>query len=373
MTKKKVVLVTGADGFIGRNLCTTLDECNEYTVLKYTRHNTIDDLNSFVLQADAVIHLAGVNRSKAEDDFYQTNAELTTILCELIGKHNTKPRIIIYTSSIHATDSSIYGFTKKLGEQELIKLSNLDNITVNIYRLPGIFGKWAKPNYNSVVSTFCHNVANNKPIKIDDENKEITLNYIDDVTSELVKGLSRSSNKLNWPTVTPVYEVSLGTLAQTIKNFKSFSQSLMIDLVGEGFLRALYSTYLTYIPTNNFVVPLKSHIDARGSFTEIIKTKNSGQFSFLTAAPGVSRGRHYHHTKNEKFLVVQGHARFRYKNISTLETFCIEASSENYELILAVPGWAHEITNIGKQDLIILIWANEVFNQEKTDTIQSEI
>ena len=266
-----------------------------------------------------------------------------------------------------------YAKSKVSAEKVVELLSKETNNPVCIYRLPAVFGKWSKPNYNSVVATFCFNIANNLPIQVNDGMSLLRLVYIDDVVLDFVSKIEQKFNGVLRSVIKPEYSISLDKLAEQIKLFKASRSSLVSELVGEGLLRALYSTYVSYIPPENFVYDLPSYSDERGSFVEILKTKNSGQFSFFRAHQGVTRGGHYHHSKTEKFLVVKGSARFRFRHILTNEIFEIFTSDVKEQVVDTIPGWSHEVTNIGKSEMIVFLWANEIFNEHKPDTIKAKV
>ena len=308
------VLVTGAEGFIGRNLCVHLSERN-HRVLRFVRGSSLDLLEDSVSRADAIIHLAGENRPEDPTAFETTNVGLTNVLCDLVSKY-TKSIPIVFASSIQAELDNLYGSSKLAAEKKLINLDKKSDISLAIYRLPGVFGKWCKPNYNSVVATFCHNIANGLPIKINDATTKLMLVYVDDVVDSFVNFLSNPNTSTGpYFDIDNEYEISLGDLVDQIKSFKNVKESLAIDDVGTGITRALYSTYLSYLSMSEFSYQVPKYGDERGDFVEMLKTKSSGQFSYFTAHPGVTRGGHYHHTKTEKFLVVRGKARFKFKNI----------------------------------------------------------
>jgi len=361
------VLVTGSDGFIGKNLSVHLEERN-FEVLRFVRDSNIDFLEECVSQADAIIHLAGENRPENLAAFETTNVGLTSKLCELISKF-TKSVPIVFASSIQAELDNAYGLSKLAAEERLIALCKNSGINLAIYRLPGVFGKWCKPNYNSVVATFCHNIANGLPIMINDATTRLKLVYVDDVVNSFIDFISTPNSlpKL-YCDINNEYDISLGDLADQINGFKNVKVSLVTDDVGSGFTRALYSTYLSYLPMSEFSYEVPKYGDERGDFVEMLKTKNSGQFSYFTAHPGVTRGGHYHHTKTEKFLVVSGKAKFKFKNIITHEQHELIVSGDQPEVVDTVPGWSHDITNIGDSELVVMLWANEIFDPDKPDT-----
>lgn len=359
------VLITGASGFIGSNLIARLNELK----VDYLAINREDDIFDHDLaEIDFIFHLAGINRPEEDSEFDQ-NEIITEKLCKLILSSGKKIPII-YTSSIQSKRENPYGVSKRKSEDVLNRLHKENNSTVMIYRLTNVFGKWCKPNYNSVVATFCHNVLNNLPLVIHDEEAIIRLVYIDDVVDDFIEKMSykKFDNRLSFPTIETTYEVSIGDLATKISNFASVSENITVPRTGDGFDRALYATYLSYMKPEDFSYSLQSHNDDRGRFVEMIKTIDSGQISYFTAGLGIKRGDHYHHTKNEQFLVIQGEAVFRFRNIRTDEIFEKKVSSSLPEIVQTIPGWNHDITNIGDEELIVILWSNEAFNPKKPDT-----
>ena len=366
------VLVTGSRGFIGKNLIVHLDECKGFSTLSFTRKDSFNILSEYVNQSDVIVHLAGVNRPDNDLEFSTVNVELTSAICDLIKKTGKKIPLIL-ASSIQVGLDNPYGKSKHKAEVIVEKFSIETGNPVVIYQLSGVFGKWCKPNYNSVVATFCHNIANNLPIKINNPSKSIRLIYIDDVVREIIRLLQQKANGFSRLSVEPEYSITLGMLGEQIKSFKNSRTSLISDPVGTGLLRALYSTYVSYLSPDNFSYMLPENVDERGKFVEILKTTNCGQFSFFTAHPGVTRGGHYHHTKTEKFLVIKGSAHFKFRNISTNEAYELYTSEDEFRVVETVPGWSHDITNIGNIDMIVILWANEIFNNQLPDTISCEV
>lgn len=360
------VLVTGADGFIGKNLIAHLNELPGITVRKFSRDSSIGDLQGYVATADFVFHLAGVNRPKEVGEFKSGNAELTEILCSAI-KSTGRPVPVIYTSSIQATQPNPYGESKLGAEKALLALAEDSGSPVHIYRLPNVFGKWAKPNYNSVVATFCHNLVNGLPIQINDPKASLSLVYIDDVVEEFMRVMN-APESFTENAVEPTYMTTVGELASQLEAFRDSRSSLVTETVGTGLVRALYSTWLSYLPPDRFSYELTSHEDPRGVFVEMLKTTSSGQFSYFTAHPGITRGGHYHHSKTEKFLVIKGEACFRFRHIVTDEFYEMHSSGAKPEIVETVPGWTHDITNVGDDELIVMLWANEIFDRERPDT-----
>ncbi len=365
------VLITGSKGFIGKNLIIRLKEMG-IPYSEFDRSSTIQDLNNLIKKSQFIVHLAGENRPINEKDFDTVNRGLTNSICDAV-RDSGKNIPILYTSSTQAELDNPYGKSKLQGELVVQDLGNHSENNIYIYRLPGVFGKWSKPNYNSVVSTFCHNLNHKLPITINDPSVELNLVYIDDVIDEFVRVIQGNLTDNHDCSVNPVYKIKLGQLADQLKVFSESRNSLVTEKVGTGLIRKLHSTYLSYVPPENFSYKIPSHGDERGMFAEVLKTKDSGQFSFFTAKPGITRGGHYHHSKTEKFLVIQGKARFCFKNMSSFETYEIYTDSQELEIVETVPGWAHDITNIGEEEMVVMLWANEIFDQEKPDTFSSPL
>lgn len=365
------VLVTGSDGFIGKNLLVKLAE-HSIDYACFTRAQSIDDLPELLESVDFVFHLAGVNRPTDPVEFVLQNYELTSTLCDAIKKiERSIP--IAFTSSIQAVSDKAYGTSKKSAEEALIQLNVYTQASVYLYRLPNVFGKWARPNYNSVVATFCHNIAQELPIRIDNPSSIVQLLYIDDLLESFISILGNPQPGVSRPVVGPEYSLTVGDLASQIEAFHSSRYTLVTEEVGNGLTRALYATYLSYLKPTQFAYELVAHEDSRGRFVEMLKTKDSGQFSFFTAHPGITRGGHYHHTKSEKFLVLQGLARFGFRNILTNEVFDLTVDGVAPKIVETIPGWTHDITNIGDNELIVMLWASEAFNRVQPDTIANKV
>lgn len=372
------ILVTGAKGFIGKNLVHHLIECEGYEVIEFNRENNVEELRKLVAQVDLVIHLAGINRPQTNDEFIEGNVDLTEKLCHALSNENRKIPIA-FASSVQVTQNNEYGNSKLKAENILERYGDQTHSPVSIFRLPNVFGKWCKPNYNSVVATFCHNIANDLPISIHDPSTELNLIYIDDLVEHFLdfikscqSGGDNSQNK-QITEIKPQYRISLQSLANKIYGYHEDRGKQYVDTVAAGLDRALYATYLSYLKPEKFNTSLILHQDTRGVFAEVLKTKNSGQISVFSARPEQTRGGHYHHTKNEKFLVVAGKARFRFYNIDSQAQFTIETDAENLEVVETVPGWAHDITNIGDTDIVVLLWSNEVFDENHPDTYASAL
>lgn len=365
------VLITGANGFIGKNLTVHLRE-REIEVVPFTREMPQGALASALEGVDFVFHLAGVNRPKEIAEFAEVNAGLTMQLCESIRASGRRIPML-YTSSTQAGNGNPYGVSKLKAEEALVALERDARSPVYLYRLPNVFGKWSRPNYNSVVATFCHNIANDLPIEINDAAAAVRLVYIDDVIMDFLRLLDEQPAGVLRPEVTPSYTVTVGELAFRIRAFREMRQSMLAEPVGTGLTRALYATFLSFLRPGQFAYTLTAHSDPRGRFVEMLKTKDSGQFSFFTAHPGITRGGHYHHTKNEKFLVIQGRARFGFRHIVTGETYELFTDGEKPEVVETVPGWSHDITNVGSNEMIVMLWANEIFDRQHLDTVTYEV
>ncbi len=366
------VLVTGAQGFIGKNLIVHLNEHESISTLSFSRKDPIDSLSALVDQADAIVHLAGENRPADVEAFDIVNAGLTKTVCDAI-KATGRQIPLILASSIQADLDNPYGNSKRSAEVAAEQLVEETGNPVCIYRMPNVFGKWCKPNYNSVVATFCHNIANDLPIQINDESTKLRLVYVDDVVSDFLRVIQNNTRGLSWQTIKPEYITTLGELAHQIEAFKNCRINLISERVGNRLVRALYSTYVSYLSPSQFSYELPLHSDERGVFVEMLKTKDSGQFSYFTAHPGVTRGGHYHHSKTEKFLVVKGTARFGFRHIMTNEAYEVFTSDEEPKVVETVPGWTHDITNVGDNDMIVMLWANEIFDRKRPDTIACEV
>lgn len=366
------VLVTGAHGFIGKNLVVRLGEQAGVKVLQFARGDTLDTLSTLVAKADAVVHLAGENRPRDVADFSLVNTGLTKALCNAIRQtRRTVP--LIFASSTQAEMDNPYGQSKRAAEHLVEQLAGDTGNPVVIYRLPGVFGKWCKPNYNSVVATFSHNIANDLPIQISDPAAQVRLIYVDDVVNEFLHSLANMSEGARRGTVEPKYTITLGDLAAQIEAFKNCRTNLVSERVGTGLIRALYATYVSYLPTSKFAYDLPRYGDERGVFVEMLKTPDCGQFSYFTAHPGVTRGGHYHHSKTEKFLVIKGAARFGFRHVVTNETYELVTSGDRPQVVETVPGWTHDITNVGEDEMVVMLWANEIFDRERPDTVACKV
>lgn len=366
------VLITGADGFIGKNLRVALSEREGFVVLAVTRSTDEAALTQSVNDCDVVVHLAGVNRPQDPAEFASGNADFTARLCELL-RATGRAVPVAFASSIQAERDNPYGLSKRAAEQHLADYAAHSGAGVGLYRLANVFGKWCRPNYNSAVATFCHNLAHGLPVRVDDPSASVRLVYVDDVVTELVRFLSAPPQGATMLEAGPVYTATVGELVDQIEAFGGVRDHLVTERVGTGLVRALYATYVSYLPTTAFSYPVPKYGDPRGAFVEMLKTKDSGQFSFFTAHPGITRGGHYHHSKTEKFLVIKGKALFRFRHILTDELYKLETSGEQPMIVETIPGWAHDITNTGDEEMVVMLWANEIFDRERPDTIASKV
>ena len=373
------VLTTGGNGFVGRNLRQHLAERGDVDVACFTREDDPRDLARMLADVDFVFHLAGVNRPDDPAEFVSGNVGLTQLLCDSVAaftQRTGKKIPVLYTSSIQAERDNPYGRSKRDAEGLLRNLAERHAIPVHLFRLPNVFGKWCRPNYNSAVATFCHNIARDLPIQVNDPDAQVRLVYVDDVVGCFLRVLDGADVALDgegFVFVDPEYAITVGELADTLRSFRASRSSLMTAKVGTGLVRALYATYVSYLPTEEFKYSLPQHSDPRGVFVEMLKTPDCGQFSFFTAHPGITRGGHYHHTKTEKFLVIKGQAKFKFRHMVTGEYYEVTTSGANAEVVETIPGWAHDITNIGDDELVVMLWANEVFDRERPDTYAASL
>ena len=368
------VLITGANGFIGKNLRLHLAERKGVEVVCFARGDDIATLPALLEGVDFVFHLAGINRPQDPREFVTGNLDLTQALCDAIASSvspSGKPVSVLYTSSTQAANQNPYGESKRGAEEVLLAAARSGKIKAHVFRLPNVFGKWCKPNYNSAVATFCHNIARDLPIQINNPSSPVTLVYVDDVVDrflQLMDGADAAPDANGFTSVSPQYTTTVGELASQLQAFKDSRANLVTERVGTGLVRALYSTYVSYLPVEAFAYPLQKHGDARGVFVEMLKTPDCGQFSFFTAHAGITRGGHYHHSKTEKFLVIKGQARFKFRHMESGETYELFTDGEAPQVVETVPGWTHDITNVGADEMVVMLWANEIFDRARPDT-----
>lgn len=374
------ILITGAKGFVGRNLVSQLYNIqtgkaknyavsSDIKVFEYDIDSDAAELETYCKNADFVFNLAGVNRPKDQTEFMQGNFGFASVLLNTLKKyHNTCP--VMISSSTQAALDNPYGESKRAGEELLFRYAAETGAKVLVYRFPNVFGKWCRPNYNSAVATFCNNIANDLSIQVNDPSVVMHLVYIDDVVDELIAALSGNEHRLgNYCEVPVVHTISLGDIVDLLYSFKSISEKLTVPDLSDAFTKKLYSTYLSYLPKEKISYPLKMNIDERGSFTEIIRTPDRGQFSVNISKPGITKGQHWHHTKNEKFVVVSGHGLIQLRKIGTEEAINFEVSGDKIEVVEMIPGYTHNIINLSEtEDLVTFMWANEAFDPNKPDT-----
>lgn len=361
------IVVTGADGFIGRNLRVRLEESGQTDVVGITRQSSEDDVQAALASAEFVFHLAGVNRPQDPAEFSVGNADATGRLCNAL-KASGRGAVVVLASSTQVTQDNPYGRSKREAENHVRAYGATTGAPVHVFRLTNVFGKWARPNYNSAVATFCHNRAHGLPIQVNDPSAVLRLVYVDDVMDAFLRVLAAPAATAEFAEAGPVYKTTVGEVAGIIESFRESRQNLTTPRVGTGVVRALYSTYLSYLELDAFEYRVPVHADPRGEFVEMLKTPDSGQFSYFTAHPGVTRGEHYHHTKTEKFLVIKGTAHFGFRHIVTGQMHELVTRGGEARIVETVPGWTHNITNIGDDELIVMLWANEIFDRERPDT-----
>lgn len=396
------ILVTGAKGFVGKNLVCTLENVkqgkdrtrsvNIEEVYQYDIDSTQEELDKYCKDCDFVFNLAGVNRPKTQEEFMQGNFGFASLLLNTLKKHNNRCPVML-SSSIQATLSgrfgdSEYGRSKKAGEDLFFAYAKENDTKVYVYRFPNLFGKWCKPNYNSAVATFCNNIANDLPIKVNDENTELELLYIDDLIDEMFLCLEDKPTHCEFEGVETIFKqdgrycaaqvthkVTLGEIVALLEQFKRQPQNLLMPEIPNGsFAKKLYSTYLSYLPKEKIVFDLKMNIDERGSFTELLKTASTGQFSVNISKPGITKGEHWHNTKWEFFIVVNGNALIQERKIGTDEVLEFEVSGEKLQAIHMLPGYTHNIINLSKtENLITIMWANELFDKNHPDTFFEKV
>lgn len=372
----RTVLVTGNEGFIGKNLIVRLQELDNIAIKFFDKEDSIDTLKELICESDFIFHLAGVNRPEKVEEFEEVNVGLTKDIINLLEGMDKKIPVVL-TSSIQAESDNPYGKSKKRAEDELIKYAKKNSVPIYIYRLPNVFGKWSRPNYNSVVSTFCYNISHNLDIMISNSKKVLELVYIDDVVNEFVKLLFRKDGDLNkyFYNIKRVFKVSLGELAKKIYQIRDIRKTLIVPNLSDDFMKALHATYLTYLDKNNLSYDMDIKEDERGNFIELIKSRTFGQVSVSRSGKDVVRGNHYHNTKNEKFCVIQGKAVIKLRNILDNKIISYYVSDKKMEVIDIPPGYTHSIENLTDVDgeMVLLIWANEIFNLENPDTYYCEV
>lgn len=364
----KTVLITGSNGFVGKNLTFSLSQRQDLKVIGFDTDDDPSVFPALISQADFIFHLAGVNRPQSVEDFATGNTGLTQTIVSLLQSQG-KSTPLLLSSSIQATQDNPYGLSKRDAEKAVFAYGDETGAPVYVYRLPNVFGKWCRPNYNSAVATFCHNIANDLPIQINDPNVVLSLVYIDDVVSSFIADLDGGvSETEDFCTVQPVHTMHLGEIAALLLSFRESRKDRTIPDMSDPFTHKLYATYLSYLAIDQFSYPLKMNVDERGSFTEFIKTVDRGQVSVNISKPGIIKGNHWHHSKNEKFLVVSGTGLIRFRKIGSAEIIDYPVSDERLEVVDIPTGYTHSIANIGSTDMVTVMWANEPFDPEHPDT-----
>lgn len=370
------IVITGADGFIARNLRVRLQELGHAEPMLLRRNTPLLERDEMLAQAELVFHLAGVNRPQDPADFNVGNALLTEQICAALARAGRRAALLV-SSSTQALLDNPYGMSKRAAEEAALAYGQANGAPVHVFRLPNVFGKWARPNYNSAVATFCHNLTRGLPISVNPQAPPLRLVHVDDVVEAFLRSLPGHAQPLpvdaGLREVAPVHETTLSEVVDALHRYAECRTSLVVPPVGSGLHRALYSTYVSYLPPAAFDYPLTKHADPRGEFVEMLRTPDSGQFSYFTAHPGVTRGQHYHHTKTEKFLVLRGTARFGFRHIVTGETHEVVCRGGEPRVVETVPGWTHDITNIGTEEMVVMLWANELFDRERPDTVAMKV
>jgi UDP-2-acetamido-2,6-beta-L-arabino-hexul-4-ose reductase len=365
------IVITGADGFIGSNLRVRLGEL-KHEVVGVTRATTAAELQSALATAQFVFHLAGVNRPADPAEFASGNVGSTQTLCRELAATGRRVPVVL-SSSTQATADNPYGRSKREAEETVLRYGRETGAPVYVYRLTNVFGKWARPFYNSAVATFCHQLTHGLPLSVNDPAAPLKLLYVDDLVSHLIRLLGAPDTPSGHLEATPVYETTVGELARILTEVAESRTSLVTPRVGTGLQRALYATFVSHMQPDSFAYQVPSHTDPRGMFVEMLKTPDCGQFSYFTAKPGVTRGEHYHHSKTEKFLVIQGTAHFGFRNIHSGRKHELVVQGGAGHIVETIPGWTHNVSNIGTNELIVMLWANEIFDPARPDTVAMKV
>lgn len=378
------ILITGSKGFIGKNLIAELKNIKEgkakgynlpqdLVLFEYDMDTDPALLDGYCRDADFVFHLAGVNRPKEQEEFMRGNFGFTSTLLDTLKKHRNNCPVML-SSSIQAELDNPYGISKKAGEDLLFDYAKETGAKVYIFRFPNVFGKWCRPNYNSAVATFCNNVAHDLPIQVNDRSVNMTLVYIDDVVAELIFSLQgKAFMEGSFCKVRTEHKVTLGEIVDLIHSFRDSRKNLQVPDLSDAFTKKLYSTYLSYLPEDGFSYPLTMHTDHRGSFTEFLKSPDRGQVSINISKPGITKGQHWHHTKNEKFLVVSGKGVIRFRKPEDDKVIEYFVSGDKLEVVDIPVGYTHNIENLGDTDMVTVMWVNEIFDPERPDTFFLEV
>jgi UDP-2-acetamido-2,6-beta-L-arabino-hexul-4-ose reductase len=373
MEKTLKILVTGAAGFIGKNLVSTLKQREYHQLMLVDKDTPEAAIHEYLKQAQFIFHLAGVNRPDNPEQFMEGNFGLTSRILDGLKRNNNRAPIVL-SSSIQATLSNPYGQSKKAGEDVLMQYGKENNISVMVYRFPNVFGKWSRPFYNSAIATFCHQVANQQPLTIHDTNAPLHVVYIDDVVQELIAALEGQPHlEEGYGVVKPSYHTTVGEVASIIERCGAVKKTHELPDLFNPLIKKLYATYVSFLPMSEWVYPLMMHSDARGSFTEVVRTLGAGQMSVNVSKPGIDKGHHWHHTKHEKFIVVSGQAIIRFRAVDGQDIHEIKVNGDVLHVVEIPPGYVHSIENIGKQDLVTLMWASESFDPNHPDTFAEKV
>lgn len=366
------IALTGGRGFIGRNLQVRLQELGHRDLVLIPHDAAPAELPVLLTGVERVFHLAGVNRPQDPAEFSTGNHDFTRRLCDAMASLPSPPGVV-YASSTQAGLDNPYGQSKRAAEDALYAYGTRTGASVHVFRLTNVFGKWSRPNYNSAVATFCHNIARGEPIVVNSPEAALKLIYIDDVVRHFVALLEDGAPASGLVQAGPEYDTTVGALADQIRAFHASRENMVSERVGTGLTRALYATYVSFLPLPAFEYQVARHADPRGVFVEMLKTADSGQFGYFTAFPGITRGEHYHHTKTEKFLVMKGTASFGFRHIITNETHEITTRGGEGRIVETIPGWTHNVTNVGNDELLVMVWANEIFDRQKPDTVAEKV
>lgn len=362
------ILVTGSNGFVGKNLISTLKLLSQYEILTFDRTNRMDDLKGLVEKADVIVHLAGCNRSENESDFKTINIGLTEYIASLLSR-TTTPKKILFSSSTQVGNTSIYGYSKEGAEKILESITN-PLVTKFIFRLPNIFGKWSKPNYNTVVATFCYNLSRNLPVVVNPSSNQVTFVYVDDVVRSFIEHINGTSTSVE---VTPSFKLTIPELYERLLDIHESRQKYKVVNVGDQLTTYLLATYNYFLPNDKRNVPADKKVDQRGWLFEFVKSQSSGQIFISETNPGFTRGNHWHHTKVEKFCVIQGRGTIKFRSIFDGVVTQHEVSGENIQIIDIPTGHTHSITNTGPDKMITIFWASEIFDPNRPDTYFEEV
>lgn len=372
-TNQMKILITGSNGFIAKNLIAELKNRGYRNLMLCNRGTSLEELEDFLTQCDILVHLAGVNRPGSEDEYFTENVGFTEKLVNILKKKKRKIHII-FSSTIQVGRHKHYEESKRRAEKILESYADESESSLTVFRIPNVFGKWCKPNYNSVVATFCYNISHHLEIRVDNPDTQMKLAYIDDVVNDFISYIGDGKRGMKeYARLSETYQITVGWLAQTIQSFQCEREQLQIPDVGSPLIKKLYSTYLSYLEPETYKYELNMNKDERGSFTEFLRSRQWGQISVNVAKPGIVKGNHWHHTKVEKFLVVKGMASIKLKHIITGEMTEYIVSGEKLEVVDIPVGYTHNITNIGNEDLITIMWANETFDKDKPDTYYEEV